>query len=228
MPIVYWRPSDEDAPPQLSAAYIDDQSNWWAGIQQCGAVLALGVALSLGASQAALAQQTANQFQDDPAGSLFSGAEEYYWQNPVPPVPQTFVVPAPWIYDEQTPLLFGQPDEDFWANPVPPVSSYPVPIVFADDQIIVPQPAVALQPDEDFWQNAVPPVPQTFLYPQQWTFDDQVPALSAPPAFQPDEDFWMNPVPPMQTLFCALTIWDSGDAVFVRTKFVPWIQEDDS
>lgn len=190
--IYYQRPVDEDAPPQLSASFIDDQSNWWVSIQQCGAVVALAVALSLPA-QAALAQQTANQFQDDPAGSLFSGAEEYYWQNPVPPVPQTFIVPAPWIYDDQMPVLFGQPEEYYWQNQVAPVTQnflYPQQWIF-DDQIPALSAPPAFQPDEDFWVNPVAPV---WNYQIPVVFTDDVILV---PAFQMDEDFWQNPVAPI-------------------------------
>ncbi len=122
----------------------------------------------------------------EPAGNLFGQADEDFWNNPVRPVPATLLPLQQWPFDSQEPTLFGQYDEDFWVNPVRRVWAYPPPLVFSDDEIVVPQPA-AFIPDEDFWVNPVPPVQGTNLWPQP-SFDSG----EGVQLYGPQEDYWFN------------------------------------
>ncbi len=126
--------------------------------------------------------------------------DEDYWQNPVPPVPASLFQSLPYLPDaEEIPAasLFGQPDEDFWQSGVAPVSSYPLPVVFRDDDVVVEQPA-GVSVDEDYWQNAVLPVAAGVYQNLPYLPDpdaDGVP--TAPAAGPPDEDYWASPVAPI-------------------------------
>lgn len=179
--------------PNATAAFVEEDGAWWAGIQKCGAMLALASALAASASQAAVAKQVFSYHQDDPAGNLTATVDEYFWQNPVPPV--AYYVPPQqiWVWDEQIPAgsLTATVDEYYWQNPVAPVagtSLYPQPWTF-DEQI----PAGSLhgQFDEDFWINLVPPV-SSYVVPVIFGYDDTI--VPQPIVFIPEDFFWFNPV----------------------------------
>src|SRR6266852_7095590 len=94
----FWPSDDEQLAGQWQDSHFDEAGGWCANVQQCGATLALAVALTLAVASTALAASVFNQAQDDPAGSLILSplAQEDYWQNPVPPV----VWPQPSVFTD--------------------------------------------------------------------------------------------------------------------------------
>jgi hypothetical protein len=164
---------------------IEVEGDWWAGVQQCASRVALAASMVLAVASTTQARQVFSYHQDDPV--LKGAAEEYYWQNPVQPIPASLLAPKPWIFDEQTPALSQPavlpPDEDFYSPPLPWKSI--APIVFSDDEVAAPEPL-----DEDFW--AAPPPWPTLAITKLFTDDDL--ALAQPVLFQPDEDFWKSGV----------------------------------
>lgn len=184
---------EDYVPAPTSTATMVDEEEWWGGAQLCFARIGLAAAVALAASNAATAASLQIQ-TEEPAGSLFGQAEEYYWQNPVAPVPATLQWPQPWTFDVQEPAgaLRGQPDEDFWRNSVAPVPAtllWPKPWSFEQHD----PDSLRGQPDEDFWKNPVAPVVATLAYPQPWVGDTQDPAGSL--FGQADEDLWWVPQP---------------------------------
>lgn len=102
---------------------IDDDPAWWTNIQQYGAAVALSAAITFTSS---LAQSSAAQHQDDPAGNTSATVDEYFWQDPV----QHFTTYVPlrlFIADDlivPQPAMVFQPDEYFWQNPVTSYVTY--------------------------------------------------------------------------------------------------------
>src|SRR5580658_5714279 len=84
-------------------------------------------------------------------------ADEDFWQNPVAPIPFTLQRLDAWTFEQnESPGLFGQYGDDYVVNLVAPLWCYPLPQVFADDDVI-PSPAPVLGIDEDFWPWTVSP-----------------------------------------------------------------------
>lgn len=224
MSIRYMQKGDEDQCAALAPIKFEDDTAFWAGVQKCGAGIALAAVLAATALSTAQAAIVDSYHQDDPAGKLFGQDDEDFWQNPVAPVPAALgrlYLPDP----EEIPAttLRGQPDEDFWTNPVAPVQPW-TPFVFRDDDVAV-QPVLGI--DEDLWENPVPAVPaslgriyipdpeeipaaslhgqpdedywqvlapQAALQVSRVFSDDDVIATAAAPAFSPDEDYWPLPI----------------------------------
>jgi hypothetical protein len=237
----FWPSDDEQLAGQSKIAFHAEDGDWWAGVQKCGATLALAASLALTAASTVQARQVFSWQQDDPL--LHGQPDELYWQQPAALTAASTVCRLFTDDDVIVPqaVAFG-PEEEFWVNPIRPVQWSP-PIVFRDDDTIVPQP-VPFQPDEDFWINPVQSVQASFIWPQQFAFDEQSPVLfgqfdedfwQAPPpwnlwkfvqafaddsdfptppaAFIPDEDFWVNPVAPIQSGFLCPQQWTFDEQV---------------
>ena len=223
MPVTYFHQSDEDqfvAPPSVQ---FDDGGHWWAGMQACGATLALAATLAASAFSAQVAQAVQLSQQDDPAATLSGQPDEDFWQNPVAPVKASNFVSLPLGDLEELPAgsLHGPAEEDFWINPVAPVPGKFSPLYLPDPEEM---PASSLhgQPDEDYWQNPVRPSPFSLSWPQPFLFDVQE---SAGSLFGPEEEYaiptqtWTQPRAPV--VF-------SDDDVAVQQPAAPLVSEEDS
>lgn len=162
-----------------SASFVDEDANWWAGVQKCGAILALATAAFLNSASAVQAQSVANSWQDDPAGNLTATVDEYFWQNPVAPVPG--YAPPQLFLDDQVivpqPPPF-QPDEDYWPLQPQQQQQFLFPKALTDDDIIVPQPP-PLHIDEFYWFYPVAQMAGQSNYMQLPFLDrDEIPAGS--------------------------------------------------
>lgn len=197
MSIRYFHPNDEGQlvpPPPIS---FDEDTAWWAGVQKCGATIALAAVIAATALSTAQAATVDSYHQDDPAGKLFGQYDEDFWENPVPPVQ----APPPAIVFRDDDVAFTQPpplhvDDDSRANPAPAIIAdqrIPAPWIFDGGDAG----NLSGQPDEDYWQNPVPPVPFTFAWPNPSQFEQHDPAGSL--FGQPDEDYWQNRVRPAVT-----------------------------
>jgi hypothetical protein len=142
-------------------ATFDEDYGWWAGIQRCGATLALAAAMSVTVAQAKQSKQVFSYHQDDPGGAnLHVVPDDIPWLNYVAPVPRQNWQKLPYFFD--TPEIVAQPppfrpDDDSWTNPAAHVwaqSQKPV-YAYVTDEIVL-QSATFL-PDEDYWPNPVPP-----------------------------------------------------------------------
>jgi hypothetical protein len=154
-------------PPGKGAVLPDDSDNWWAGVQNCFASIAVAAALLVGA-QTAQAIATVNLPQDDPAGNLTVCPNEDYWTGRT----QTIYLPPVQAFTDND-VISVFVEELYWQVPV----VQPVPAVlqaFADDSLIVPQ-AVVFSPDEDYcWLLLQPGVSQ--LPPiGAFNYDDVIP-----------------------------------------------------
>lgn len=184
----FWPSDDEQLAGQAQASYFDEDGSWWANVQQSGATLALAVAVTLVSASTAVAGAVFSQWQDDPAGSLFSQTtvQEEYWQNPTPPVvwPQTSV-----FTDDDVHPTFVQvftPDDGDWkplVAPVPDSLYVPLPLLVPED---FPQFPAATNPVDDsaIWTPNSPPWEPT------WTLLFFLDDGSTVPVFQYDEDFY--------------------------------------
>lgn len=148
--------TSDDVPNVTTAhSWVDEDASWWVGVQNAGATMALAAALSLAASQAAIATQVFSFHQDDPALTA-SYQDEQTWQNQVAPYVAPNIVPAPWSFDEQTPALTaGYLDEGLWINPVQLVQSWSPPQLIGDDNEIFQQPVTGIADDNEIWQPLV-------------------------------------------------------------------------
>ena len=68
----------QQAPPPSA---FSQEDNWWGGVQQCFASVALATALAITGLSTARAEVVANSWQDERIPQVV----ENYWQNPVPP-----------------------------------------------------------------------------------------------------------------------------------------------
>jgi hypothetical protein len=191
----------------------EEEGDWWSGVWQYGARVALAAALVVATGQTAVAQTVANGWQDDPAGNLHQPVNEDYWQNQVLPVPLSFYQQLPLTDVEQVPVggLFGRMEEDYWPQQLLPP---PVPLTFGKLYLPDPDeiPAARLhgQFDEDFWPQQLLPAPVPFTLGSLYLPDaDSTPAGGL--HGQPDEDFWQNPVLPVPLSFLALQQWGFDD-----------------
>jgi hypothetical protein len=145
-------------------------------------------------------------------GSRPGAVEEEIWQ-PSITLDVNYQVTL-WIDDSATipqPLLL---DEDFWKNSILPVSSYPVPFVFADDEVLVPFiPFTPLPFDEEFWpqSNAVKPISS---YPVPLVFtDDEIWVPFSPIVPLPfDEETWQQQVS-LDQLFTVMVWSDESQTI---------------
>lgn len=192
MPVVYRHQPDEAITWQTIA--FDEQGEWWAGVHQCAARVALATALLATAVSTTQAKQVFSYHQDDPAGFLAAVPDDLPWQNQVAPVQGRVYQNLPYLYDAveivpQPPPFI--PDDDSWKNPVPS-TAYTVferlPLNQEDDF-----PTLYGALDEDFWTNPVLPAQLNFRQPYLFHAGEIFPQ-----PFQPDEDFWMNPAPAAQ------------------------------
>lgn len=189
-------------PPTKGAVLPDDSDNWWAGVQNCFASIAISAALLTGA-QTAQAIAIVNLPQDDPAGNLSVCPNEDYWQLAVPAAITQPQQPFSQQDEIETVAVVFEPDEDYWlVTPRPAPAQTPqqpwyeqqetipkldedywqflipqpvaaVPQVFSDDSLIVPQPVV-FEPDEDYWWLASRPSVQWFWTVGLANFDEVI------------------------------------------------------
>lgn len=223
----FWPSDDEQIAGQAIDSHFAEDAEWWVGVQQCGAALALVIASALVSTSTACATSVFSQFQDDPAGNLaFAEAvTEEYWQNPVPPVnwPQTSV-----FTDDDVHPTFVQtftPDDGDWKPLVSPVAdtNY-VRLPFLDPEDF-PQFPAATNPVDDsaIWAPNSPPWEPT------WTLLFFLDDGSSVPVFQYDEDFWQQPVVPPVNWPQPAQPFSSSDednliAEFVAAEDPIWLQ----
>jgi hypothetical protein len=140
--------------------------------------------------------------EEIPAGSLHGQPDEDYWYPQLSP-PLSPAPPRVFSDDELIvpQAVTFQPDEDYWLTFSQAAAS--VQRLYLPDPDEIPAGLLYGQPDEDYWQNPVFPAQVTFLWPQQWAFDEQFPVL-----FRPDEDYWQNPVAPAPVAYGTLYLPD--------------------
>jgi len=195
MPILYWHQNDEDqvvGQPQTTFFAEDQNAEWWVGVQQCAATIALAAALLVGA-QTVQAIAVLDQPQDDPSGNLSATVDEYFWQNPTPPVAGSLYQSLPLGDPDEIPAgsLTATVDEYLWFNPTPPVvGSLFVQLPLGDPEEI-PAASLTATVDEYFWVNPAVNCYQPNLIPVIWLFEQNETGVVA--TFQPEEDFWFNP-----------------------------------
>lgn len=98
MAVVYFHQPEELAPGK-STPLDDDSSNWWAGAQRCFATAAVAAVLAGSAFAAALDRNLQQQTDEVGPQSVAQAVDEYYWQNPTPPVPASLWQPLPIDFD---------------------------------------------------------------------------------------------------------------------------------
>jgi hypothetical protein len=206
--------ADEAGFLAVGGQIADDDDGFWAGAQRCFAGVALAVSLAASAFAAQAASRIRQDPEEVPAASLaeFSTPDEDYWQLPqigqIAQISLALYRCAPYLPDteEPTPSSPCPPEEDFWSNPVP-CSLFPVPckvyqpLPYLPDPTDDPAGSLHGPPEEDFWDNPVNPVPPTIYQELPYLEDaDDVPAGSL--HGQPDDDFWANPVAPAAPAVC--------------------------
>ena len=136
------------------------------------------------------------------------GLDEFYWNNPVAPIPATLFEPLPYLPDPEELLAgslakFSTPDEDYYPPYAPGASGGWQPPQIAQMAQILPlpyaageageiTPSVTYQPDEDYWQNFVGAVrepPLRLQFPHLPDLSDD-PSGSLKKFVSPDEDYW--------------------------------------
>jgi hypothetical protein len=179
VPLIY-----QYQPDELPSAGFRDDDSWWAGVHHCAAAIALA------ACSFTIVPLPGSQSQIVAAPFL----EEFYWQNPVAPVPGYTPPLELWKYDEQIPAgnLSATVDEYFWNNPVAPIPGYvpPQELWKYDEQL--PAGSLSATVDEYFWQNPVIPYVAPYYFQQPNLDQDELPAgnLSA----TVDEYFGFSPI----------------------------------
>lgn len=132
-------------------------------------------------------------FEQNDSGNLVSFANEDYWQNPTPPVPDSIRLLRQDAFEQTdaTGTLFLDLDEGLWVNPTSPVPDSLLPLQQWPFEQNEPAGSLYAVHDEDFWQNPVPPVvlPQPSL-----AFSDDDVVATFVQNFTQDEDFWQQPV----------------------------------
>jgi hypothetical protein len=169
----------------------DDSDNWWGGVQQCFASVALAALVATTSLSGQLASSVTQERDDYVPPPTANIVDEDYWQNRTSPVAASnWIAPFDQVDPDYTAPIAFQPDEDYWQNPVAPVPAsfwLALPLGGEPD-------SYTFQPDEDYWQNPVAPLPPMFgkLYIPD---PDEIPAGTL--YGQPDEDYWQNPTPPV-------------------------------
>lgn len=199
--IRYFHPGDEDQLAAQGPIPFDEDTGWWAGVQQCMATVALAATLALATLSTTQAQLNTVD-RDNAVGTLTGQMDEDGWIQLDFPNPPTEYQRLPYgslLDPEELPVGFfgGELDEDYWKNPVPlplPTEYQQLPRGSLFDPEEIPANKLYGQDDEDFWINPVRPVPLTMgrLYLPD---PEEIPAGSI--HSPTNEDYWINSVAPV-------------------------------
>lgn len=189
----------------------DEDSDWWAGVQKCGATLALAASLALTGAHTAQAISVSHQPQDEAASQpVVPIQNEDFWQNPAAQVQARIWQPLPYSFDAAE--FTSTFDEDYWQNAVRPViASLAWPQPFWDQNDFI-----GYTLDEDYWIQPLPNRAATLLW--QPPQDVEIVPQPAVP-FIPDEDYWQAPFQVASAVSLRPSNFlDSGEGSF---SFVP-------
>ena len=134
--------------------------------------------------------------EDLPIASVQTIDEEY-WQNSVKPVWLTFVVPQPWLFEQNEPsgtLGTVPPEEDYWLSLIQPRMATAPAAVFVDEDLPVTPVQVV---DEEYGIPVIPPR-QLIVSKPAFAVDDDLSVVTA--TISVDEEHGVPVIPPRQLI----------------------------